>query len=578
MKPHHAKYILENMGQKSIEIIAKDLGIKERKIKRFLESQQKDEKQRTPAGSGVGQSGSVQISCKKRNIILSAILIAALGFFTYANSISGQFLWDDNLLVKDNLYIRDWTHLPQIFTQSIGAGSGIKYYFYRPVQMLTYMMDYSLWKLDARGYHLTGILLHIFAALSVYFLSNTIFNDNLLSLFAAAFFVVHPVHTEAVAYIAGRADSLALLFMMLCFSFYFKRLSSGRSGPYVLMLVSYALALLSKANSLILPGLVLLYHHSYKVRMRGKDFFSLVGLSLVYLFLRTTVLKESAPLDSYPTALWERIPGVFAALTNYIRLIFFPFDLHMGYGSPLFRWSDPKVISGMGIVSLFLFFLIKARNKSTPVFFSLSWFLAALLPVSNLYPINAYMAEHWLYLPSVGMFFLWGYGIIKLRQIKAARMPTVFLAIGLLVFYSWLTVKNNAYWRTPLVFFERLVKYAPNSARAHVELGLIYNSMGKENEAEAMLKKAIALKPDYAEAYNSLGAAYDQMGRTAEALAMFEKAVHIDPDYPRAYNNLAIFHYYHQNYKLAIEYSDQAKRRGFVNPLIEGLLEPYREK
>jgi Flp pilus assembly protein TadD len=150
------------------------------------------------------------------------------------------------------------------------------------------------------------------------------------------------------------------------------------------------------------------------------------------------------------------------------------------------------------------------------------------------------------------------------------------LVIGLLAFYSSITVQNNRYWRTPLVFFERLIKQAPDSARAHIELGLIYSTLGRGEEAVALMKKAIEIKPTYAEAYNSLAAVYDQLGRKEEALAMFQKAIEVDPKYPRAYNNLAIFYFYQQNFPLAIEYCDQAKALGYADPSLENLLRPYR--
>ena len=161
--------------------------------------------------------------------ILSLVLIALLGFGVYAESLQGEFLLDDYVLVKDNVRIKSWFNLPRLFTEQIAAGGGRKWHAYRPLQMITYMTDYSLWRLNPRGYHFTNILLHLAAALSIFWLVNLLFGDRLTSLFTTLLFVAHPVHTGAVSYISGRADSLAAAAMVLCLVFYLKNLSSP--GP-----------------------------------------------------------------------------------------------------------------------------------------------------------------------------------------------------------------------------------------------------------------------------------------------------------------------------------------------------------
>jgi len=213
------------------------------------------------------------MNISSRNIFLSVFLIIVLGSLVYTNAISGQFIWDDEHLVQNNTMIKSWKNVPAVFAEDIGAGGGKEYNFYRPVQMLTYMADYSLWKIDPKGYHLTNIILHILAALAVYYLIYLLLADDLIAFFAAAFFTAHPIQTEGVTYISGRADSLAALFSLGAFIFYIKNRSSNRLTGYVCILLSYTLALLSKESSLILPVLVLLYHLSFKEKIEWKNFF-----------------------------------------------------------------------------------------------------------------------------------------------------------------------------------------------------------------------------------------------------------------------------------------------------------------
>ncbi len=478
---------------------------------------------------------------KKKPVLLSVILIIALGFAVYANSLNNEFFWDDEALVTGNKYIKSWSYLPQIFTNTLGAGTDEGWNSYRPLQSLTYMIDYSLWKLDPRGYHITNIFLHISAALGIYWLINIIFGKNLLALLTGIFFVIHPVHIEAVTYISGRSDSLALLFTLLSFILYLKSPPSKRVGSkYALLLLSYSLALLSRESSLILPVLILVYHYSFKTQLKGKEFFSVVSIASIYILIRLTVLKvllATAP-SAFPTTLLQRLPSFFASVASYIRLLFFPFDLHMEYGMVLFSWNDPKTITGIALFFILLICAFKKRERSPLISFSILWFFVSLLPVSNLFPINAYMAEHWLYLPSIGFFLIAAEIVHSLYTAKNLKIPAIIIIASLSGFYSFLTVRQNAYWSDPISFYERTLKFAPYSSRVHSNLGNEFNSVGQREKAIAAYKKAIEINPRYAKAHFNLGNVYINMGKRAEAIASYQRAVEIKSDYPTALYNL----------------------------------------
>ncbi|MCK5180708.1 MAG: tetratricopeptide repeat protein [Candidatus Omnitrophica bacterium] len=494
-------------------------------------------------------------------------LIIIMGFAVYSNSFNSNFFWDDGLLIKNNEYIRSWTNLAHLFTKDIGSGGGTgkTYTSYRPLQMVTYMVDYSLWTLNPKGYHLTNILLHISAALGVYWLINMIFRENWLSLLTGLLFVVHPIHTEAVTYISGRADPLALLFMLLCFIFYIKSYGSKGMGAPILMLLSYAFALLSRENSLILPVLLLLYHYSFKKKVRIEKFLPVAGLAAVYIVLRATVLKALLAADvAHTTTLFQRLPGFFVAVATYSKLLFLPFDLHMEYGLKLFPWGNFKAILGIIIVCAVLIYVFRRKNNDQLVFFSILWFFITLLPVSNLYPINAYMAEHWLYLPSIGFFLIMAkaisIGATLPRRQAGGRLPllkilTIIFAICLLAFYSCLTVKQNVLWRDPLSFFERTLKYSPDNARVHYNLSNAYKTKNRLGNAIAGYQKAVEIDPDYAEAHNNLGAVYAAINKNEEAVASYRRAVTIDAGFAEAHNNLgAVYAAMHKNEEAIASY------------------------
>lgn len=509
---------------------------------------------------------------KMTKIAILAIFI--LGFAAYGNSLAGKFMWDDELLIKDNLFIRNTSYLAEIFTSDIGRGSGFKSDFYRPLQILSYLADYSLYKLKVFwGYHLTNILLHILAALILFWFLNLLCHDRLLSLFASILFVIHPVHSEAVAYISGRADILALILILLCFIFYLKEAQTKNIAFYILLLTSYSAALLSKETSLILPFLLLIYHYSFKNKINLPSFISIVTLTSLYGTIRFTAFRDFLPYASgeESISIFSRLPGFFVAIFNYLKILILPVNLHMEYGQILFKFTNPKAILGIIIIIMLLIYAFKKRNTNSLIFFSIAWFFTALLPVSNLYPLNAYMAEHWLYLPSVGFFLLLGEYLSN--GIKKSRVFTVAVLSALVVFYLYLAVKQNSYWKDPVYFYERTIKFCPDSSKVNNNLGRIYSELDRTQDAIALFKRAISIDGNidayynlatlYARHgemdramsfyqkiielsktksaklyYNKIGLAYKNMGMMEEAIASFKKAVEANPYDLGAYNNL----------------------------------------
>ncbi|UCC94802.1 MAG: tetratricopeptide repeat protein [Candidatus Omnitrophota bacterium] len=502
------------------------------------------------------------------------IVIAIVGFAVYGNCLRGEFIWDDEKLVKNNIYIKHPSYFSTIFTEEIGSGPVIEYHFYRPLQMLSYLFDYSLWKLNVVGYHLTNILLHIAVALAFFWLIMLLFGDKLLSFISSLLFVIHPIHTEAVSYISGRADSLAALFMFLCYIFYVKHLEKQNRLIFSLIITSYICALLSRESSLILPVLLLLYHSTFRTRVRPSQFVPLLGVALIYIILRFTVLSSILPWAQVSSTFFQRLPGFFVALTNYLKLLIIPLPLHMEYGNNIFSFTDLRALLGI-ILALVLFAIAyRTRKKNQLVFFSIGWFFIALAPQSNLYPINAYMAEHWLYLPSMGFFLLVGRFFTVSYKREKFKFATITLIIALISFLSALTIKQNTYWRNALKFYERTLEYSPQSLkilnnlaiayhvlgkyektvmlskkaididsadpRAYNNLGSAYRDLGKYNEAIAAYKKAIVLRPSFVEAYNNLGILYNERGSTAEAKVFLQKAIEINPQYAETYYNLGL--------------------------------------
>ncbi len=336
---------------------------------------------------------------------LQVALIIVLGVLIYSNCTDGGFIWDDHGLTQDNEYIKSWSNFPKIIRADFGSGSGSNNYW--PLQAIVYMAGFSLWGLKTTGYHFISIFAHILAAISFYFLLQNIFYDKTISFLASLLFLSSPINTEAVCYIAALGDPLGLVFILASFIFYIKSLSSKNIGLCILALLSFTLALFSKENAVVLPLLILLYHYAFGKQLKIQKLMPFFGILIGYILLRLTILNPPDQLTVTLVGLWERVPVFFAGITEYIRLLLLPLDLHVEYEDSLFKFTDLKVVLGLILTFSLIIFTFIRRKVNPGVFFGIAWFFIALLPVSNIYPISsAFIMEHYLYLPALGYFII----------------------------------------------------------------------------------------------------------------------------------------------------------------------------
>jgi tetratricopeptide (TPR) repeat protein len=238
------------------------------------------------------------------------------------------------------------------------------------------------------------------------------------------------------------------------------------------------------------------------------------------------------------TTVFQRLPGFFAAVSQYFRMLVLPYNLHMEYGNILFNWTNPIILSGaLGTIAA-LTAAAKSRKSKKTLCFSIAWFFVFLLPLSNIYPLNAYMAEHWIYLPSIGFFLIIGDSMRLLYGRDRLQIPALFIILALVVILSYSTRRQNGYWKDPTTFYERTSRFAQNSPVVYNNLGITYSDDGRIEEAIESFKKALRINPQYAEAYYNLGVTYMNSDNRKDAIDAFNKTVEIEPAYKHAYNNL----------------------------------------
>ncbi|MFA5032468.1 MAG: tetratricopeptide repeat protein [bacterium] len=507
----------------------------------------------------------------KRFIHILAIII--LGIIVYVNSFRNEFVYDDIPIIEKNPYIKNWKYIPKIFTTDIfcmkddpshrNNKNTNHYYYYRPFQSISNMLDYYLWRLNPTGYHFSNLLWHLLTAVLVYFFVNLISRTPRVSLITGLLFVVHPLHTEAVAYISGRTDLMVSSFILLTLILFIKyrQTSSIETGfnlrnqkkyyYYTGAIFSFIFALLSKETAVMLPFILVLYDYSLglninvlTLREKIKNNYSFLFLyapfflgTLLYILLRIYVLT----FGNWPSGkinFYLRLLTTCKSIVLYLKLLFLPFGLYMDriltITTSIF---DPAVlvfiIIGIGV--------IMAYKYNRIVFFGALWFLLFFIPTSHLIvPLPRGMLEHWIYLPSIGFFMILATGIDKTLRLPFTtgfKNIIKFFIAAVILMYAGLTIRQNNIWKNQITLFQNILKYNSFCPETYNNLGNIYAQKGLLDEAIQEYKKALILNPDSPDIHNNLGDVYERKGLLDEAIQKYKKTLMLNPNTPGIHNN-----------------------------------------
>lgn len=493
------------------------------------------------------------------------ILFVIVGFLLYANTLRNQMFWDDFDSIINNEYVHNLQHFPKYFSENLIAGAGLSSQYWRPILLTTFSIQWQMWQDWAPGYHFVNASFHIVNAIFLFYILLYLFKNSWLALFTALIFLVHPLQTEAVTYVAGLGDPLSVFFIFLGLFFYLKFRASKKdaleSKTYYLSLLTYIFALMTKETAIIMPGLVFLvdffYEDGQKYQLIEKfktsvlRILSFASIGLFYIFLRATVLNfgDSFNLYGEPTPFTQnfhyRLFTFFRTLTVYFRLLFLPFNLHMERSVEIATSvSSLSVILGgvlfLGLLGIAFWFLKKAPIVS----FGIIWFFIALFPMSNLLvPVNDLIYEHWMYVPLIGIFL----PIIWLAQqlcknVKSTNWLQRFLLLVFVlfvIFLSVLTVRRNTEWRDPITFYNQTLEHAPESYRIINNLGMAYADIGNYTQAKETYKRAIALEPEVAIAYHNLANSYYETGNEEMAIKNYNNAISKNSAFLNSYVALA---------------------------------------
>lgn len=442
----------------------------------------------------------------KKGLLLIAILVG----FAYAPTLRNGFVWDDSALVLRDPLIRSWRLIPEgfrhfLFTDATASD------FYRPIQRLTYTVDYALNGLAAPGYHLSNLILHIGAASALLlFLKQTL--TNRLALIAALIWAVHPLHSSAVAYVSGRADLLAAAFGFtgLCLACRQKMWPAS---------ICFLGAMLSKESGCIFIPLALLFAPGPRLRWAPP----LALILAAYLCLRLSAEHVSPPVAEQ-AGIASRPLLMCRAVAEYAELVVAPIRLHMernvASGGPandpaiaqrLARWREWQTLFGAALIAGMALWIKKTNSRWL-------WaFVIAYLPVSNLFSLNATVAEHWLYVP---LAFLLAAAVPLFENRKWA----VPLATTIILLFAGRTLWRTFDWKDERTFLERNITDGGDSARMYVQLGVLESNQGNQKAAVQCFQKALEREPSQPFALLGMASAQFRDSNSAAARQYLEKA------------------------------------------------------
>jgi Flp pilus assembly protein TadD len=459
-------------------------------------------------------------------VALSAALVVLTGL-AFGQSAFGDFVnFDDYTYIVQNPIVRQGLTLEGVQW----AFSTTYFGNWHPVTWLSLMLDCTLFGAQPGLHHLMSVGLHAATSVLVFLLINTLSSRRWLSFLAAAFFAIHPLRVESVAWASSRKDLLCgLFFVAACLAYSRAR----RVGLAVFVLG--ALSMLSKAMGVTLPLVLVLL--DVALGRTGSTrwprlFIEKSALGLVSLLTASmTILAqgEGGNIVSLERASFVvRLCNAAVNAVDYLRLTAWP--LHAIPFYPYVpRSLAAGLMAGLAIALITILALSRWRAGARLPAVGWCWYLVTLAPIIGLIQTGEQaIADRYTYIPHMGLFL----SCVSWAGVPGSRLERVGAALGVggLVVCLWLSFNQTVHWRTDETLFARILSVSPDNEAGHSGLASLALRSGRPAEAERHLRIVVKQNPRHAMALPNLAAAVLSQGRIEESLQLYEKALELTPD------------------------------------------------
>lgn len=483
--------------------------------------------------------------------IAGASLLFVLTLLAYIPAYNAGFYSDDMTHIVHNERLRTLEGLKQIWSDRSGTDD-----LYYPLTFTTNWIEYHLWGLDPRGYHIDNVVLHAVNAVLVWLVLRRLGVPG--AWVGGAIFGLHPAHVESVAWVTERRNTLSSVFYLFSIFTYlgFRPFGSRRAGQagtqtsasrshlmYALSLTFFLAAMLSKTATLTLPAAILLLTWWKRHRLAWRDVWPLVpfvavalGLSLLTIGLERKLVQEGGP--GWGTfSLADRFLIAGRAVWFYLEKALLPVNLSFVYP----RWSIDahawwQYVYPLAAVTLAIILFTARRRIGKAPLAAYLFFCGTLFPVLGFvdffYMMMSFVADRFLYLPNLGVIaLLVGGAAMGLQRLKprAANAGPVLSLIVLVVLGTGVWQRVLCFRSPETLYSDVLAKY-PDSWVGHYSLGCVLGAAERSDEAIRHLETAVRLNPNFPAGRGNLAVLYSQVGRYDDALRMFGEALRQHPD------------------------------------------------
>lgn len=472
-----------------------------------------------------------------------ALMVILVSFLLYVRVVNFEYIGfdDTRLIVENQAFLEDASNIPQAFRQDVfktPRRTSSKAY-YRPLLTLSFMLDAHLGKTDPRVYHVTNIILHILACLLVLQFFRMVNMRSETAFVLTMVYSVHPILSQAIAWIPGRNDVLLTLFVLLGMICLIKFLQDSRAPYLLLHFFFFVLALFTKESAIFSPLLSLWFSvFVFRKKVFSRDHLFLMSGYLVIVILwyvmRESVLSEQQKDLITWIVHWKNFLYNAPMLLQYISKIVIPYKL-----STLSTARDTNYLLSICVIFLLCIGIFLSKDKNwNKIAFGTLWFMLFLVP-SFVVPRVTGM-EHRVYLPLVGLLIV----VSQVSFIRALsfRKKTSVIVIAVISLLITINIKHTGSYKNLLNFWKVAAKNTTHSALAFLNYGAALFEKGNDDEAIQAYKQGIAINPKQPWIHNNLALVYMRKQMYAEAESEFFKELNNHPNYSDVYYNLGLLY------------------------------------
>ncbi|MGP0628734.1 hypothetical protein ACTRW9_03415 [Nitrospina sp. 32_T5] len=472
--------------------------------------------------------------------------VALLSFLVYIHSLRNGFVNYDDIdeRILKNPFINtpwDWNFIPQAFSQATAG-------YYDPVYVLSYVLDYQLWGMNPAGFHFGNVLLHTVNSLLVFHLVRAMTKRHDLAWVTGLLFAVHPVHVESVAWATSRKDTLSLFLALLSMLVYWIGAGKGARKYAVCAagsIVFLMLGMMTKPTVAVVPGMILfadlLFGRRPFPRKRIVGFQTVAwGAVLVFVAATYSMTVGIAVKETIHFTPLQHVSLFFDLYASFIKIILFPVNLCALYLIEVKDRFDPLtlVLFIPGLLFLVGWMLVEIKRcvvdadrarRYGPEVWGAVVFFAGLLPYTNIMPRTIYLADRYLYLPSIG-FCLIAASILLRIPVVRLRLAGIIMVV---VLYGALTVERVPVWQNSVTLWSDVTKKTDMDAdRQHVLMARAYGFEGQWDKAVLEYAQVnLSAEPDPG-LWMDVAKAYVTVNRLESARDVLDRLARACPHYP----------------------------------------------